>query len=177
MSSQHLITRIECGNFQREALQDTEMNFDKIYDDYAVGVYRFLYALTHDESLAEEFTQECFFRAFRNIEKYDGSCKLFVWLCQIAKNCYYDYCRKVKPVPLDENMEAPNEIQNMLCQKETAIHIHKILHTIGEPYREVFSLKIFGELSYKDISALFGKSENWSRVVFFRAKSKILQKL
>ena len=152
-------------------------NYEEIYKEYANDVYRFLLNLTCDANLAEEFTQECFFKAYKNIEKYNGNCKFSVWLCQIAKNSYFDYCRKNKNLHLDENNIDSFRIEDAFCQQETLTEIHKILHSLDEPYKEVFTLKVFSELSYKDISELFGKSENWSRVVFFRAKAKILEKL
>lgn len=153
------------------------MDYEKVYKQYADDVYKFLLKLSGDEHIAEEFTQECFFKAYKNMDKYDGSCKLSVWLCQIAKNSYFDYCRKKKPVSLEEDVVGNFNIEDIICNKDTAIQIHKILHTLDEPYKEVFTLKVFGELSYKDISDLFGKSENWSRVIFFRAKAKIIERI
>lgn len=153
------------------------MNYEELYEQYANEVFRFLLKLTRDTYLAEEFTQECFLKAYKNIEKYNSNCKFSVWLCQIAKNSYYDYCRKNKNLPLDENTIDQYRMEDAFCKQETTAEIHKILHSLEEPYKEVFTLKVFGELSYKDISELFGKSENWSRVVFFRAKTKIIEKL
>ncbi len=150
------------------------MNFEEIYSEYATAVYRFLAGLTRDAHLAEELTQECFYRAYKGIHKFKGDCKLSVWLCQIAKNSYFDYCRKTKASTM--LVEMPGEIEpgDGFLLKENATQIHRILHALDEPYKEVFTLRVFGELSYKDIASLFEKSENWARVVFFRAKTKIL---
>ena len=153
------------------------MDYNQIYEQHANEVYRFLLRLTGDEYLAEDFTQDCFLKAYKNLNKYNGNCKFSVWLCQIAKNSYFDYCKKKSNLPLDENIIDLYNIEDNLCKKETSAEIHKILHSLEEPYKEVFTLKVFSELSYKDISDLFGKSENWSRVVFFRAKTKIIEKL
>jgi len=153
------------------------MNYEEIYEQHASEVFRFLLRLTGDNYLAEEFTQECFLKAYKNIEKYNGKCKFSVWLCQIAKNSYYDYYKKNKSLPLNESIVDNYRIEDTLCRQETLYEIHEILHLLDEPYKEVFTLKVFSELSYKDISELFEKSENWSRVVFFRAKAKIIEKL
>ena len=65
-------------------------------------------------------------------------------------------------------------IESMIINQETLKSIHKILHTMDEPYKEVFSLRTFGELPFRDIADLFGKSESWARVAYYRAKQKIL---
>ena len=152
------------------------MKFEEYYEEYADTVYRFLLKLTGDEYLAEEFTQECFYKAYKNIDRYNGNCKFPVWLCQIAKNSYFDYVRKSRTVPILEDIAADDNSLDTINDRESAKELYKIIHELEEPYREVFMLKVFGELPYKDISDLFGKSENWSRVTFFRAKEKILKK-
>ncbi len=150
------------------------MNFEEIYSEYATAVYRFLIGLTRDAHVAEELTQECFYRAYKSANTFKGNCKLSVWLCQIAKNSYFDYCRKAKPRPVLDERTGDYGPEDGLLLKENLAQIHKILHALDEPYKEVFTLRVFGELSYKDIASLFEKSENWARVVFFRAKAKIL---
>lgn len=152
------------------------MNYEKIYKEHADNVFRFILKLSGDEHIAEEVTQECFYRAYKNSDKYDGTCKFSVWLCQIAKNIYFDYCKKKKSLSIDEEINFLESIsfEEVLCNKDVAKSIYKIIHTLEEPYKEVFMLKVFGECSYKDISDIFGKSENWARVTFFRAKAKIL---
>lgn len=154
--------------------------FDEIYRLYVGDVYRFLLKLSGDENLAEELTQETMFRAFRYIDSFDGSCKITVWLCQIGKNCFYDYCRKNKKEYFSEDTELIPDKNNMELNfedKETARKIHRVIHDLEEPYKEVFTLRVFGELSYRDIADIFGKSENWARVIYYRAKLKILEKL
>ncbi len=153
------------------------MNYEEVYRQHAQDVYRFLLKLSGDAHLAEELTQECFFRAYKRIDSYDGSCKLTVWLCQIAKNLYFDWCRKKKPAPLPEQIPEQERLEDRLCDQSEAEKIHQLLHTLEEPYKEVFTLRVFGELSYRDIAALFCKSENWARVVFCRARAKIIDRL
>ena len=154
--------------------------FEEIYRLYVGDVYRFLLKLSGDENVAEELTQETMFRAFKSINRFDGGCKLTVWLCQIGKNCFYDYCRKNKSFCYSEELpEEPDPVSTELSfeDKETAKRIHRVLHDLDEPYKEVFTLRVFGELSYGDVGEVFGKSDNWARVIFYRAKAKIIDKL
>ncbi|HHV30299.1 MAG TPA: RNA polymerase sigma factor [Clostridium sp.] len=150
--------------------------FDEIYRLYVNDVYRFLISITGDEKIAEELTQETFYRALRGIDKFKGNCKMSVWLCQIAKNLYYSYCKKEKAnykQELNETLHTDTEIDERVITSQNNISLHKILHSIEEPYKEVFSLKVFAELSYRQISEIFGKSEAWARVTYYRAKEKI----
>lgn len=150
--------------------------FDEIYGLYVNDVYKYLICLTGDERLSEELTQETFYKAYKNINSFQGKCKMSVWLCQIAKNSYYSHIRKEKSQhseALDENIMSPMDIQEEYMSAINVITLHKILHTIKDPYKEVFTLKIFGELSYEQISEIFGKSESWARVTYYRAKEQI----
>ena len=154
-------------------------NFDEIYRLYVKDVYRFLLKLSCSAELAEELTQETFYKAMLHIEQFKGNCKMRVWLCQIGKNEYFNYCKlsRNKNLTLEESVPAKTDIEELFCDLEESYRIHQILHTIGEPYKEIFTLKTFGELPYKEIGKLFGKSESWVRVTFYRAKEKILTAL
>ncbi len=131
--------------------------------------------------VAEEITQETFFKALKNIDKFDGKCKLYVWLCQIAKNTYFSYStRQKKTLSTSDKTQKYSDaidIENLLVVKERAIEIHKILHELEEPYKEVFTLRVFGELSFLQIGNLFMKTESWARVTYHRAKKKIKERL
>lgn len=146
-----------------------------IYKQYFRDVYSFVLLLSRNEAVAEEITQETFFKALKNIDKFKGNCKISVWLCQIAKNTYYSHLEKQKRFEMGSTPEKASEssIEELLLDKESALRIHKVLHCLDEPYKEVFTLRIFGELSFVQISQLFEKTESWSRVTFYRAKQKI----
>ncbi len=154
--------------------------FDEIYRLYAKYIYRYLCGLSSSEQLAEELTAETFYRAVKNIGSYKSEYGMSVWLKSIAKNLYLDYLRKKerRNVPIDD-LDLPDgaDAVVMLEDREQALNVCKALHTLDEPYKEVFSLRIFGELSYKEIGELFGKTDGWARTVFFRAKEKIINKL
>lgn len=149
--------------------------FESIYSQYFRDVYSFVLSLSRNEKVAEEITQETFFKALKSIDKFNGNCKINVWLCQIAKNTYFTYLDKQKRYDIDDIREktSENSIEAMILNKEETFRIHKVLHCLDEPYKEVFTLRVFGELSFKQISQLFEKTESWARVTFHRAKQKI----
>ena len=154
-------------------------NFDRIYYEYYSEVYKFVLTLCQNHTLAEEITQESFFKALKSIDSFNGNCKLSTWLCKIAKNTYYSYAKKHNrqvDYPLDILLSDEN-IEEQFADKETAYTIYKVLHKLNEPYKEVFWLRIFGELSFAQIGALFEKTENWARVTYYRAKIMIKEEL
>lgn len=149
--------------------------FEKIYLEYYDTVFQYVLSLCRDEVWAEEITQEAFFKALKSIDAFRGDCKLSVWLCQIAKNTFYTVAKRQQrqvDYPL-EMIQSDKAIDQQIYDKETAFQIHKLLHALDEPYKEVFWMRTFGELSFRDIGALFGKTESWARVTYHRAKMKI----
>ena len=159
------------------------MNIEELYRTYFDIVYRYIRSISQDGALAEEVTQETFFKALEKIDQFRGDCDVRVWLCQIAKNTLYDHLKKQKKQLLgDEKLEkiesAGGELlEEKLAQRSQAMEIHKVLHRPSEPYKEVFSLRTFGELNFREIGMLFGKSENWARVTYYRARVKIREEL
>lgn len=148
--------------------------FERIYNQYFRDVYSFVLLLSRNEKIAEEITQETFFKALKNIDKFNGKCKLNVWLCQIAKNTYFTYLNKQKRFDTDNIPEVSvSSVEEIILNKEENFRIHKVLRHLEEPYKEVFTLRVYGELSFKQISELFERTESWARVTFHRAKRKI----
>lgn len=150
-------------------------DFENIYSEYYDTVFQYVLSLCREEVWAEEITQEAFFKALKGIDTFRGNCKLSVWLCQIAKNTFYTEVKKkqrqveypLEVIPLEDNYE------QKIFNKETAFEIHKVLHQLSEPYKEVFWMRTFGELSFAEIGKLFGKTESWARVTYHRAKLRI----
>ena len=154
-------------------------DFDQIYADYYSEVYKFVLSLCQNHSLAEEITQESFFKALKSIDSFNGNCKISTWLCKIARNTLFSYTKKHNrqvDYPLDIILSDEN-IEEQFADKETAYAIHKVLHNLNEPYKEVFWLRIFGELSFAQVGALFEKTESWARVTYYRAKIMIKEEL
>ena len=146
----------------------------EIYRIYFDDVYRYLLALSHDAQLAEELTSETFCRAMRALPGFRGACDIRVWLCQIAKNLYYSQLRREKRLaPLEDCQIAEESHEEELEDHSEAARIQELLHALREPYKEVFMWRTLGELSFKQIGALFGKTENWACVTYHRARKKI----
>ena len=161
---------------------DKSIDMDSVYREYEKLVYRFLYSHTHDAEWSLELMQETFLRAVNSISRYDGTCKLSVWLCQIAKHILYQELRKKKQIETVELVDcltddsAPNGETSILKQ-ESKIELYREIHLLPEREREVVLYRITGELSFREIGEILGKSENWSRTVFYRAKQKIREEL
>lgn len=150
-------------------------DYQEIYSLYCQDVYKYVLALSRDPSLAEEITQEAFFKALKSLDSFQGQCKLYVWLCQIAKNTYLSYLKKHKEPEKEETLTS--SLEEMMLDKESVFLIHQALHNLPEPYKEVFSLRVLGELSFRQIGLLFGKTENWARVTYHRARLTIKEEL
>lgn len=151
-----------------------------IYQQYAKPVYYFLLSLCHNENLSEELTQETMFRAVMNIDSFRGDSKMSVWLFQIAKNLYFEWLKKNKRTrAFEENDDRLDlcDMQENLEDKDTANKILRCLHSLNEPYKEVFTLHALGGVPLNQISQLFKKSESWARVTYYRAKAMISAKL
>lgn len=156
------------------------MDFEKLYREYFHTVYGFILSMSHDPYIAEELTQETFLKALKKMNSFKDGSNAKAWLCQIAKNLFYDYSRRKKPEQdpdgtVIENvvLELYPSVEESLVKWELNFRIHKILHTLDEPYKEVFSLRVFGELSFADIGSIFDKSDGWARITYFRARNKI----
>ena len=150
------------------------MDFEEVYKRYVKDVFAFSFSLCRNRAAAEDITSETFLKAMKSSSTFEGKCSVKVWLCQIAKNTYYDYLRKQsKFTELSDEMPNQSDFELELLNKADALKVHKLLHKLAEPYKEVFSLRTFSELSFAEIGEIFGKSESWARVTFHRAKIKL----
>ncbi len=154
---------------------------EELYKDYFHDVFLYIRSLSADEQLAEEISQETFFKAMKSVDKFRGDCDIRVWLCQIAKNLLFTHSKKYKRFTNEEIPETVPDIaapiEEMISDSQQAMEIHKVLHTLDDPYKEVFTLRVFGELSFRQIGDIFGKTESWARVTFHRAKLRIIDEL
>ena len=150
-------------------------DFEAVYREYFRDVELYILALCRDEQLAAELASQAFFTALEQYPKFRGECHVRTWLCGIGRNLYYAYLRRAgKVLPLEENLiDTDVAIEERLVDKEDTMRIHKVLHSLPEPYKEVFSLRVFGQLSFAQIGEVFGKTANWACVTYHRAKSKI----
>ncbi len=159
------------------------IEFEKIYTTYFNDVYLYIRRLSADEHIAEEITSETFFKAIRSIDSFRGECELRVWLCQIAKNCYYSHLKKNRIVAVleDTKFQTISDTNTLLDEQvvnqEEAMLIRKLLHTIPDPYKEVFMWRAFADLSFKQIGQIYNKTDNWACVTYHRARKIIKERL
>ena len=154
-------------------------SMEQIYKQYAQTVYGFLLSRTGNPNLAEELTQETFYRAIKASKSYRGEGSVSTWLCGIAKRVLYEYMRKQKKEsPLDEAEEIPSSsVEEEVFGKWDSMELLKALHNLKDPMREVMYLRLAGNLSFAQIGEILDKSENWARVTFYRGKEKLLKEL
>ena len=155
-----------------------ETDFEQLYNTYYMQVFSFVITMSRNQDIAEEITQQTFFKALTTRKKYQGNSSEYTWLCAIAKNLYVDDLRSQKQVcDLDVTQTSDISIENAFVNEDSAFLIHQVLHHLEEPYKEVFQLRVFGELSFQKIGVLFGKTENWARVTHHRARLKIKERM
>ena len=154
-------------------------DIEQLYQEYAQQVYKYIFSLCHDEHLAEELMQETFCCALKSLRSYDGSCKIYVWLCQIAKHLWYQTLAKKNKTQTSElSMDIPSgdhSLEDQLILRDGKMSLFKQLHLLPEPMREVMYLRLTGEFSFCEIGEILGKDENWARVTFYRGKQKIMK--
>ena len=154
--------------------------FESIYRDYFRDVELYLRAVCKDELLAEELTEQVFFQALKALPTFRGDCDIRTWLCAMGRNCYLTHLRKAKQTEDIDELQIPDprkSIEECIADKQQAMMIHRVLHDLPEPYKEVFYLRVFGQLSFADIGGLFGRTANWACVTYHRARQKILDEM
>ena len=152
---------------------------EKLYDAYYMRVFSYAMTLTADRHLAEEIAQETFFRAFSRLGSFRGESDEATWLCAIAKNLYADEKRRQSRFDLmpEEAPAREKAVEQAVAGREDSFRIPPALHALEEPYREIFELRVFGELSFNQIARIFSRTENWARVTYHRAKLKLQERL
>lgn len=158
---------------------------DELYKNYSMLVYNYLYSLSKDRELAEELTQETFYKAIKNIKKFEGNSKVSTWLCQIAKNEWRDHVAKeskLKQIPIEDDnyidkLILENTAETDVEEKEALLSLYKEIHKLDTKTKEVIYLRIRGDLSFKEIGEILGESEEWARITYYRGKIKIKEEL
>ena len=154
-------------------------NIEEVYKQYSNTVYKYLFCLTGKEEIAEDLTQETFAIAIKQINKFRGDCKISVWLCQIAKHLWYKELKKSKKNKnisindLNEEIEEAQTTEDIICEKEEKLKLFKDMQKLDEQSKEVKYLRMVGNLNFIEIGEILGKTPNWARVTFYRAKQKI----
>ncbi|MBQ8655005.1 MAG: RNA polymerase sigma factor [Clostridia bacterium] len=149
-------------------------DFEQACREEYQSVKRFLLRLTGDEQLSEELTQETFYQAMRAWESFGGRCSVSTWLCGIAKRLYFTWCRQPKALPVEKQPESRVDFTDELLDRERRLRAHALLHRLQEPYKEVVTLRTFGDLSHEEIGSLFGKTASWARVTYYRGRQMLV---
>ena len=154
-------------------------SFEKQYEACYMKVFSYVMTLAGDRSLAEELTQEAFFRACAKQDSFRGCSDELTWVCAIARNLFLDERRRqARHTAVPEDLpDAAGSIEKLIADKDSSFRIHLALHALEEPFREVFELRIFGELSFREVGQIFGKTENWARVTYHRARLKLQERM
>lgn len=165
----------------RKVKTNKGMTEDILLAEYE-AVYRYALSICQNDTEAQDLTQETFLKAIQASDRFEGKSSLYTWLCTILKHLWINKCKKSnREVLEDEKMadiSSPGKsIEQMITEKDFSKKIHFVLHTLDEPYKEVFSLRVFGELPFADIANLFSKTESWARVTYHRAKKMITEQL
>lgn len=154
-------------------------DFGELYELYFKDVYRYILAISNDSFIAEEITQDAFLKALKNIKSFKGRCSIRVWICQVAKNSYYTYLKRRKKLcNLEElSLSSEEDLDEDIIRRESLVEINREFNNLNEPYKDVFYLRIYMNLSFAEIGEAYEKSESWARVTYHRAKLKIKNKV
>ncbi len=156
----------------------TQEQDEKLYEAYYMRVFSYVMTLSGDRLQAEEITQEAFFRAFTGKSGYRGESGEVTWLCAIARNLFLDEKRRQsRHEPIPEIPDPGESVEQSVASRDASFRIHLALHGLEEPYREVFELRVFGELSFREVGEIFGRTENWARVTYHRARLRLQERM
>lgn len=150
-------------------------DFEQTYREYQQMIHAFLLRLCGNAHLAEELTQETFYQALKHWGEFRGQSSVSTWLCTIAKRQLYNAVRRKEALPLEDVHPAPDDVTDALVDSDRLMAAHRLVHRLPEPMREVFTLRTFGDLSHAQIGSLFGKSDSWARVTYYRARQQLNQ--
>ena len=153
---------------------------ERLYEAFYMKVFSYVMTLAQNQDDATEITQETFYRAISTKKAFRGESDSYTWLCAIAKNLFIDETRrksKLADEPEKELQDTGKSFEKSLTDSDFSIRVHRVLHVMDEPYKEVFQLRVFGELSFREIGSIFGKTETWARVTYHRAKILIKERM
>ena len=158
-------------------------SIEEIFLEYGNTVYKYLLAICRDKDLAEELSQETFYQAIKSINRFDEKSKLSTWLCAIAKNVYFTYLRKNRNIVdydindiIDENIKSKST-EEIVVNNFSKIDILKAINKLSSPQKDVLYLRLFGDLSFREIGDILEENENWARVTYYRSKLLVRKEL
>lgn len=155
-----------------------EVDMDSVYRKYSLSLKKYVFGMCRNETLADDIVSETFYRAIKNIDSFRGG-NIFTWLCEIAKNTYFNHLKKKENqnVSLDaaECIEpvSPKQVEDEVMTKAQNLELYRNLQKLDGTERDVVYMRMFADLSFKEIGEVLGKSENWARVTYFRSREKL----
>lgn len=153
-----------------------QKQLEVMYEREAKNVYKYLYHLCQNKETAEDLTAETFLKAAKSLSGFRGECKESVWLCQIAKHLWYRELKRQKktaPWPDDQEMVSEQDVEAQVLASLGRLEWFQKLQGLEPVAREVMYLRLYGDLSFREIGEVLGRSENWARVTFYRGKQKM----
>ncbi len=153
-----------------------QRQLEVMYEREAKNVYKYLYHLCQNKEIAEDLTAETFLKAAKSLSRFRGECKESVWLCQIAKHLWFrELKRQKKTGPLPENMEMISEqdVEVQVMASLGRLEWFQKMQGLEPVTREVMYLRLYGDLTFREIGEVMGRTETWARVTFYRGKQKM----
>ena len=156
--------------------------YDELYDLYAERLYYYCFKLTKDSYMAEDLTQTTFLKAIEKLHTFKNQSSVFTWLCTIAKNEFINELNKNKRLSYEKILDIYHEddvanVEDIVISKHIIRKLARIIKNLDEPFRDIFILRVYNEMSFKEIGSLFNKSDIWARVNYHRAREKIINKI
>ena len=155
-------------------------DINALYNEYAQVIYKHLLSIRCDHQTAEDLVQETFYQAIKSVNRYDGTCKISVWLCQIAKHLWYRELTRRNKVPTEKLTEGIADqhqtVVDELIEKETQDQLKKIIIELPELSQQVVNFRIYHNMSFREVGLVLGKTENWARVTYYRSKKIIIER-
>ena len=149
----------------------------KLFEEYYMNIYRYLYSMSRDASLSEDLTSEVFLEAVRSIASFRGRSDIKTWLFSIARHRWFAYLRKKKRQPEIQPLEWLQEIcvdtpEEKYLAREAGQRIQELIEQQPERTAGILTMRLEG-YSFHEIGAKYGISESSARVIDFRAREKI----
>lgn len=158
---------------------------EELYRENVKIVYGYMYSLCKNRDEAENLTQEVFLKAMESLGRFNGQCKFSVWLCQIGRHLWYQKLRKAgREIPSGDDIyelmdhgKTETSAENMALINLELKRLLKAIAELKDNSRETVVLRLFYDLSFREIGHILSKSENWARVTYYRSKEKLLREL
>lgn len=151
-------------------------SFGKLYDHYIRPIYNFIYFKTFHKETAEDLTSQTFLKALDKIKSFDVEKPFGAWLYQIARNNVIDHYRKRKhQSDIDDfwDLSDGTDVESDVETKQLSEKVRKEMEGLSRPEREIIIMRVWQDLSYKEIAEILGKTEGGCKMSFSRAISKL----